>query len=82
MDVTYPVLVPNLKGLQTALEVGVDHVAIFTAASESFCQKNTNCTIKQSLQRFQDVFKVHLYIVLHFLNQKNITTPLDCGHIV
>jgi len=57
MDVTYPVLVPNLKGLRTALEAGVDHVAIFTAASEAFCQKNTNCTVKQSLKRFQDVFK-------------------------
>ena len=59
MDVTYPVLVPNLKGLQTALDAGVDHVAIFTAASESFCQKNTNCSVKESLQRFQAVFKVH-----------------------
>jgi len=57
MDVTYPVLVPNLKGLQTALDAGVDHVAIFTAASESFCQKNTNCSVKESLQRFQAVFQ-------------------------
>ena len=56
---TYPVLVPNLKGLKSALEAGVDHVAIFTAASESFCRKNTNCSVKESLQRFTDVFKVH-----------------------
>jgi len=57
LDVTYPVLVPNLKGLKSALEAGVDHVAIFTAASESFCRKNTNCSVKESLQRFTDVFK-------------------------
>lgn len=43
--VDYPVLVPNKKGMESALEVGVKEIAIFTAASESFAKKNINCTI-------------------------------------
>ena len=43
--VSYPVLVPNIKGLEQALEVGVQEIAIFGAASESFTKKNINCTI-------------------------------------
>ena len=50
-DVCYPVLVPNLKGLEAAVEAGVQEIAGFAAASEMFSQKNTNCTIKESLQR-------------------------------
>jgi hydroxymethylglutaryl-CoA lyase len=53
--VRYPVLVPNLKGLERALQVGVDAIAIFTAASETFCQRNLNRTIEQSLQEFEQV---------------------------
>lgn len=44
-NVSYPVLVPNMKGLEQALEVGVKEIAVFTAASEAFCKKNINCTI-------------------------------------
>jgi len=54
--VTYPVLTPNMKGFEGALAAGVDTVAVFTAASESFNQKNTNATIAESLERFQPVF--------------------------
>jgi hydroxymethylglutaryl-CoA lyase len=43
--VNYPVLVPNMKGLEQAMKVGVKEIAVFTAASESFCKKNINCTI-------------------------------------
>jgi len=53
--VSYPVLVPNVKGLETALKVGVQEVAVFGAASETFSQKNINCSIEESLKRFQDV---------------------------
>mgnify|MGYP000017642892 CR=1 FL=1 len=53
--VCYPVLVPNLKGLERALQAGVDAIAIFTAASETFCQRNLNRTIEQSLQEFEQV---------------------------
>ncbi|GBC93852.1 Hydroxymethylglutaryl-CoA lyase YngG [bacterium HR15] len=53
--VRYPVLVPNLKGLERALAAGAREIAIFTAASETFCQKNLNRTIGQSLQEFEQV---------------------------
>lgn len=51
----YPVLVPNVKGLERALAAGVRSVAVFTAASESFAQHNINATIAQSLERFRPV---------------------------
>jgi isopropylmalate/homocitrate/citramalate synthase len=51
----YPVLVPNLKGLERALAVGATDISIFAAVSESFSQKNTNCSIAESLDRFRPV---------------------------
>lgn len=51
----YPVLVPNLQGLEAALEVGVREIAIFTAASDTFTRKNINCSIEESFERFQPV---------------------------
>ncbi|MCW8920164.1 MAG: hydroxymethylglutaryl-CoA lyase [Sedimenticola sp.] len=53
--VSYPMLVPNLKGLESALSVGVKEIAIFAAASESFTQKNINCSIEESIARYSDV---------------------------
>ncbi|KAJ1975863.1 hypothetical protein H4R35_002952 [Dimargaris xerosporica] len=53
--VSYPVLTPNVKGFQAALAAGAREVAIFGAASESFSQKNINCSIEESLARFQAV---------------------------
>lgn len=53
--VSYPVLVPNLKGLEDALAAGCEEVAVFAAASESFARRNTNCTIEESFQRFAPV---------------------------
>lgn len=50
-----PVLVPNMKGLEQALEAGVTEIAIFAAASESFSQKNINVTIEESLARLAEV---------------------------
>ncbi len=50
--VSYPCLTPNIKGLELAIDAGVDEVAIFGAASESFSQKNINCSIDESIQRF------------------------------
>ena len=55
--VSYPVLVPNLKGLESALEAGVEEIAIFAAASESFTQKNINCSIDESVKRYTDVIE-------------------------
>ncbi len=55
--VSYPVLTPNLKGYEAARAAGADVVAVFGAASESFSQKNINCSIAESLERFQPVVK-------------------------
>ncbi|PVX81364.1 hydroxymethylglutaryl-CoA lyase [Paraburkholderia unamae] len=55
--VTYPVLTPNLKGFEAALTHGVREVAVFAAASESFSQRNINCSISESIERFQPVFE-------------------------
>ncbi|MHA7880508.1 MAG: hydroxymethylglutaryl-CoA lyase [Saccharospirillum sp.] len=51
----YPVLVPNQKGLDAALAAGAKDIAVFGAASESFSQKNINCSIEDSLNRFRPV---------------------------
>jgi len=53
--VHYSALTPNLKGLDAAIEAGIKEVAVFTAASESFNLKNINCSIAESLQRFEPV---------------------------
>lgn len=53
--VVYPVLVPNLQGLQRAIEAGVEEIAVFTAASDAFTRKNINASIEESLQRLQPV---------------------------
>lgn len=53
--VSYPVLVPNEKGLESAIAAQATEVAVFAAASEAFSQKNINCTIKESLERFKPV---------------------------
>ena len=55
--VTYPVLTPNLKGFERALEAGVTEVAVFGAASEAFSQKNINCSISESVERFRPVLE-------------------------
>ena len=51
----YPVLVPNLKGLEAALAAGAEEIAVFGAASETFSQKNINCSIDESFERFPPV---------------------------
>jgi isopropylmalate/homocitrate/citramalate synthase len=52
---SYPVLVPNLKGMERALSAGVRSIAVFTAASESFTRHNINATIAESLANFRPV---------------------------
>ncbi|MBT3810085.1 MAG: hydroxymethylglutaryl-CoA lyase [Rhodospirillaceae bacterium] len=56
----YPVLVPNARGLEGALASGVEEIAIFGAASETFSQKNINCSIDESLERFRPVAEAAL----------------------
>jgi hydroxymethylglutaryl-CoA lyase len=55
--VVYGALTPNLKGFEAAVEAGVKEVAIFAAASEAFSQKNINCSIAESLERFVPVME-------------------------
>lgn len=55
--VRYPVLVPNLQGYERARAVGVDDIAIFTAASEAFTRKNINASIDESIDRFMPVLE-------------------------
>jgi len=55
--VAYPVLVPNLKGFEAAVAAGAEEIAVFGAASEAFSRKNINCSIAESLARFEPVAK-------------------------
>ncbi|XP_051772858.1 3-hydroxy-3-methylglutaryl-CoA lyase, cytoplasmic isoform X3 [Ctenopharyngodon idella] len=54
-DVRYPVLTPNIQGFQAAVAAGATEVAVFGSASETFSRKNINCSIEESLQRFEQV---------------------------
>ncbi|MDD9875282.1 MAG: hydroxymethylglutaryl-CoA lyase [Gammaproteobacteria bacterium] len=51
----YPVLVPNLRGLEAAMQAGATEIAVFAAASETFSRKNINCGIAESIERFAAV---------------------------
>ncbi|MDP1980170.1 MAG: hydroxymethylglutaryl-CoA lyase [Undibacterium umbellatum] len=53
--VVYSVLTPNMKGFEAALAAGADEVVIFSSASEAFAQKNINCSIAESIERFREV---------------------------
>jgi hydroxymethylglutaryl-CoA lyase len=55
--IKYTALTPNIQGLEAALLAKVDEVAVFAAASESFSQKNINCSIEESIQRFVPVIE-------------------------
>ena len=55
--VSYPVLTPNMKGFERALEADAKEIAVFSAASEAFTQKNTNCSIEESINRFRPVLE-------------------------
>jgi hydroxymethylglutaryl-CoA lyase len=54
-DVRYPVLVPNMRGFEAAVAAGATEIAVFAAASETFSQRNINCSIAESLERFAEV---------------------------
>ncbi|TRY65257.1 hypothetical protein DNTS_014061 [Danionella cerebrum] len=56
-DVRYPVLTPNIQGFQAAVAAGASEVAVFASASETFSWKNINCSIEESLERFEQVIR-------------------------
>ncbi|NXX76907.1 HMGC2 protein, partial [Urocolius indicus] len=55
--VQYPVLTPNLQGFHSAIAAGATEVSIFGAASESFSKMNINCSIEESIEKFEEVVK-------------------------
>jgi hydroxymethylglutaryl-CoA lyase len=55
LGVVYPVLVPNRKGLDAAIAAGAEEIVVFGAATESFSQRNTNCSIAEGVARFSEV---------------------------
>lgn len=55
--VSYPVLVPNVKGLENAINAGATEIAVFTTPSEQFCKRNINCTVDESLEIIANVIK-------------------------
>ncbi|MGR5455449.1 hydroxymethylglutaryl-CoA lyase [Vibrio alfacsensis] len=57
-NVIYSALTPNFKGLEQALKAGANQVAIFTSCSEGFCQHNINCSITESLKRFEPIMEM------------------------
>ncbi|WP_298623509.1 hydroxymethylglutaryl-CoA lyase [uncultured Legionella sp.] len=57
-SIAYSALVPNERGMIKALEVGVREIAVFTAASELFNQRNINCSIQESIERFKPVMEL------------------------
>jgi len=59
-EVSYPVLVPNMKGLDAAIRAGAQEVVVFGAATESFSRRNTNCSIAEGLARFAQVCRAAL----------------------
>ncbi|NXF08536.1 HMGC2 protein, partial [Smithornis capensis] len=55
--VQYPVLTPNLQGFHSAIAAGATEVSVFGAASESFSKMNINCSIEESIEKFEEVAK-------------------------
>ena len=75
---SYPVLVPNMKGMERALAVGVRSISVFTAASESFTRHNINATIEESLANFRSV--VELAQREHIPVRGYISTVFGCPY--
>jgi hydroxymethylglutaryl-CoA lyase len=76
--VSYPVLVPNLQGLERALAAGVGEIAVFTAASSAFTQKNINTTVDESLARLAPVIEQALAKNLKV--RAYVSTALGCPY--
>jgi hydroxymethylglutaryl-CoA lyase len=77
-NIQYPVLVPNKIGFENALKAGAKEIAVFTAASETFCQKNTHCSLEESLQRAAEV--IELSKKHHLVIRGYISCVLGCPY--
>jgi hydroxymethylglutaryl-CoA lyase len=76
--VRYHVLVPNMKGFEAALPTRPDEVVVFGAASEAFSQRNINCSVEQSIERFRPVAEAALAAGLRVRGA--ISTALGCPY--
>lgn len=76
--VSYPVLVPNVQGLERALAADVGEIAVFTAASSAFTQKNINCTVSESIERLRPVMEQALAQGLRVRGY--VSTVLGCPY--
>ena len=76
--VNYSALTPNMQGLERSLEAGVNEVAVFGAASESFSQRNTNCSISEGLARFEPVAKAAIDAGLRVRGY--VSAVIDCPY--
>lgn len=76
--VRYSVLTPNRKGMELALKSTPDEVAIFTSASQGFCERNINCTIEQSLERFEPI--MHLARERDIPVRGYVSCVVDCPY--
>lgn len=54
----YAALIPNVQGLEKAIQCGCDYISVLTTSSETFCQKNINCSINESLKRIEEIIKI------------------------
>src|SRR3990167_2249438 len=77
-NVRYSALIPNIYGMYKALDAGVNDIAIFTAASETFNQRNINCSIAESFARFKPV--IHLAKERNILVRGYISCALGCPY--
>lgn len=76
--VTYAALTPNMKGLESAIAAKADEVAVFSAASEAFTQKNINCSIAESLERFEPIIETARN---HGINVRGyVSTVMGCPY--
>lgn len=76
--VRYSALTPNRQGLEAAIESQVSEVAVFTSASEGFCQRNIHCSVEASLARFEDV--IALASQYHIPVRGYLSCVIDCPY--
>ena len=76
--VSFSALIPNDQGLQTAIDAGVKDIALFTAASESFNQRNIHCSIAESIERFIPVVRIAKEQKLHI--RAYVSCALGCPY--
>uniref|UniRef100_A0A3Q3IBV0 hydroxymethylglutaryl-CoA lyase n=1 Tax=Monopterus albus TaxID=43700 RepID=A0A3Q3IBV0_MONAL len=76
--VQYPVLTPNIQGFQDAVAAGATEVAVFGSASETFSKKNINCSIEESMLRFEEV--INAAKERHISVRGYVSCALGCPH--